>query len=252
MDGQPENLSNPQNELEIVFDQTREALETIENDLACLTSGANAHLYDLDESTSFFQKAKESFPEKSSQRSHKSAGLLTFAKYLASENILEVDLQTLLNLDGLKVGKHGKSKPFRVTSLWSAKIHPSFHPTAMFLVILTDDQILGAFGANVSPTGLQFEYHVSHLETIWWKEITGIAINLDDSPSLSLDGIGYEFKLISFSQNLTISFSNPSEPSLLLLEKTLLAVATKILANSENARLKDYLTAWEGYTQSKI
>lgn len=252
MSGLPENSSNSQNELEIVFDQTREALETIENDLARLTSGENAHLYDLEESISFFQKAKESFPEKSSQRSLKSAALLTIAKHLASKNILEVDLQTLLNLNGLKTGRHGKLKTVKVTSLWSAKVRPSFHPEAMFLVVRDDDQILGAFGANVSPTGLKFEYHVSHLETVWWKEITGIAINLDDSPSLSLDGIGYEFKLISFAQNLTVSFSNPSEPSLLLLEKTLLAVATKILANSENVRLKEYLTAWEDYTQSKI
>lgn len=239
-------------ELEAFYLQTSASLEILERDLAIYQANPDAKIYRLEKALSCLEKAK-SIPleiQKPNQIS-KVATYLQQAQYIASLNILEVDVLDSMNLDGFRVGQHKRDASSRVSCLWVAKISPSFHPPAILSIVISDKQILGAFGASISEFGLKYSYHTKRLDETWLDKVSKLLRNSDlldtEGATFSLDGIGYHLDAVTFSTKTTIEFSNPITHWLSALEKALLNVGEEILTSSVDEPLKDYLKIWRGY-----
>ena len=170
----------------------------------------------------------------------------------------------LFLMDDLRSGRHAPeawrdraSSDFWIKSVWSVLVEPSFHPSALMVVVRSNHHYGPAWlkGVLIAPSALDpTRYELpSPVDLSNWRDPvcdclkTTSILSPDADIGGGLDGVGYRLCIENSPVRAEVSFSNPTNPDVMRLERSFLSAAATIAGLQKDQASASFLTVWREY-----
>lgn len=172
------------------------------------------------------------------------------------------EMAQLMGLRDLRIGRHflrdgggERSGCVSVCTLWYAEVVPSFQPRiAVAVATATGEPYQGRCAADFVRAALATAEarQVMPIDTDpMRKALNGIDLFCGDTAAPGLNGIAYTITFQTLHLQGTLQFGNPVHQCLRSLEDTLLGLARRIAAHTDDAKLTAAVEGWSEFVQGK-